>query len=130
MICNLSKIQLSLINFLTEAEYYPGPAMPTALKNIVVIPRGDCNVSAGSIKRTTSREMNMSRVLTILLVLSWSLLRAQQAKFSYAGVNTCHKTAEKGNQDGAGRCGEGTPALRCLRHSEKIVGFIHSRRGC
>lgn len=46
----------------------------------------------------------MSRVLTILLVLSWSLLMAQQAKFSYVGVNTCrmcHKNAEKGNQHGA-----------------------------
>ena len=45
----------------------------------------------------------MSKVLTILLVFSCSMLLAQQAEFSYMGVNNCkmcHKKAEKGSQFG------------------------------
>ena len=45
----------------------------------------------------------MYRVLMVLLIFSWSVLMAQQAEFSYMGVNNCkmcHKKAEKGDQFG------------------------------
>lgn len=45
----------------------------------------------------------MYRVLTILLVFSWSVGTAQEAEYSYMGISNCkmcHKKAEKGNQFG------------------------------
>ncbi len=65
----------------------------------------------------------MSRVLTILLVFSCSMLLAQQAEFSYLGVNNCkmcHKKAEKGSQFGKWSEGVHARAFETLKGEEAL----------
>ena len=65
----------------------------------------------------------MSRVLTILLVFSCSMLLAQQAEFSYLGVNNCkmcHKKAEKGSQFSKWSEGAHARALETLKGEKAL----------
>ncbi len=68
----------------------------------------------------------MSRVLTILLVFSCSILIAQQAEFSYVGAKSCglgkicHKNDEKGNQFGKWSEGVHARAFETLKGEEAL----------